>query len=392
MQNSKRLLLTALALASVLLFGAQSALAIGTASNVDITNTATLEYEVDGTAQVDIVSNETTFKVDKLVNLTVVAQSGNTSVVPNQDDATVVFTLTNTGNDVQDFLISIEQGVDGSDDDFDVSGYELYLDMNGNSTYESGTDAALATSGSDRYIDELSAASGSNAVTILVVSTIPGDAVDDETSDIILQATARAGEGASALGAALSQTSGADTATAVDTVFGDTAGDYTDDVNRDADHSDTATYLVATADISVVKTHEVIRDPFNLGTNPKRIPGAYVRYTLTITNDSAATASAILTEITDVLNANTTLDPNFIDGTTGTATDSNGNAFRARARGGAWTYFTGAADSDGIDHAAGTITVDFQDEDMVLPTDAGYDLGELAPNETVEVQFNVTIN
>ncbi len=88
-----------------------------------------------------------------------------------------------------------------------------------------------------------------------------------------------------ALGAVLTETAGADTA-GVDIVFGDAAG--TDDGARDA-----APFVAQRvsrrlrAALSVAKISTLICDPFNGTTNPKNIPGAIVRWTITITNTLA---------------------------------------------------------------------------------------------------------
>ena len=103
-----------------------------------------------------------------------------------------------------------------------------------------------------------------------------------------LTATARAGAVRLCLGAALTETAGADTA-GVDIVFGDAAG--TDDGARDAAHSSRSAYRVVSAALSVAKISTLICDPFNGTTNPKRIPGAIVRWTITITNTGAASAN-----------------------------------------------------------------------------------------------------
>ena len=130
---------------------------------------------------------------------------------------------------------------------------------------------------------------------------------------MVLIATARAG-GAAGRGAVLTETAGADTA-GVDIVFGDAAG--TDDGARNANHSSRSAYRVVSAALSVAKISTLICDPFNGTTNPKHIPGAIVRWTITITNTGAASAS--LGTVADAINANTTFDANLITGAGGAA-------------------------------------------------------------------------
>ena len=114
----------ALALAGLAAGGAAHAL--GTASGTAITNLATLNYSVGGAAQTAIGSSETgntlgagtatSFVVDNKINLLVAATDTTfVSVVPgltgvgggNPNSALQVttFTVTNTGNSVQDFSL-----------------------------------------------------------------------------------------------------------------------------------------------------------------------------------------------------------------------------------------------------------------------------------------------
>ena len=62
-------------------------------------------------------------------------------------------------------------------------------------------------------------------------------------------------------------------------------------VARDANHSSRSAYRVVSAALSVTKIATLICDPFNGMTNPKHIPGAIVRWTITITNTGAASAT-----------------------------------------------------------------------------------------------------
>ena len=123
-----------------------------------------------------------------------------------------------------------------------------------------------------------------------VVCDIPVGALQSAHSVVGLIATARAG-GAGGLGGALTE---APTNTAgVDIVFGDAAG--TDDgPARDAAHSSRSAYRVVTSALTVTKVASLVCDPFNGVTNPKNIPGAIVRYTITVAN-AAGAASASLT-------------------------------------------------------------------------------------------------
>ena len=78
-----------------------------------------------------------------------------------------------------------------------------------------------------------------------------------------------------------------------------------------------ATFTVIMAEISIVKSSQVVTDPVRCtggsvdpatcgANNPLRIPGAVVRYTITMANASTATATATAVTTTDALPASTT--------------------------------------------------------------------------------------
>jgi uncharacterized repeat protein (TIGR01451 family) len=139
-----------------------------------------------------------------------------------------------------------------------------------------------------------------------------------------------------------------------------------------------------------------------------------VRWTITIAN-AATASSATLTSISDAIPTNTTFDPDMITGTGSTAANgqceyaaagsgtpasgSNANGVRiqnsvARPMVGSAagtvtsSYFTGAADADGVTVGA-NVDVTFA---TALPAGGGYAAGELKPGETLTVTFNVGIN
>ena len=373
----------------------QAALAAGTASDTDITNQATVSFDVGGSSQTPISSNTTTFKVDNKIDLVVAeVSSGYTDVNPNTTNQVLTFTVQNDGNTTQDFALSAAAGVDpfGGTDNFDASNVRVFVENGATAGYQAGEDTAT-------YIDELAAyVNPGDEVTVYVVADIPiGQSSGDIAADT-LTATARAGGGAGSLGAALIETAGADTPGAVDIVFADDTGDT--DSARDASYSDTDAYRVLSAQLTIAKTSTLIRDPFNLDTNPKHIPGAYIQYVVTISNAGAATASATLTTITDTLDNNTAIDPDLIVAATGNPESAAGSGFKVdlvgttRASQGTPQYFTTISSVDGVDHdgsaTGGTVTATMA---TVLPVEAGpgYAAGELKPGESVTLTFNVII-
>jgi uncharacterized repeat protein (TIGR01451 family) len=263
--------------------------ALGTAAGTNIDNKATITYSVGGVSQTKIESSEignsnpgenkgsvTTFKVDKKIDLLVTAGAG-TNVIPGEPagaNTDLNFTLKNEGNSTESFTLTPSQVA--ADDDFDTTGCTV-------------TSPALPVS---------LAADASTAVK--VECTIPvsngSNVKNGKTSKVDLLAAESTG---------LTQTVGADTAGTVDIVFADDKGTATDGAIRNAKHSATNTYTIATADLSVKKTSAVTDDPFNGNTNPKRIPGATIIYTITVTNAANAENATNLT-ISDDLPADLT--------------------------------------------------------------------------------------
>jgi len=267
----------------------------GTAPGTDIDNQATLNYRVGTTAQPAVTSDgdsgtpgnqATTFKVDRKVDLTVV-NNGGATVIPNSNDQALPFTLENTGNDTQGYLLSTIAGVDATDDDFDMNSVRIYIDIGIVGTYEPGTDT-LYTAGTN--VGDLAADA---TINLMVVSNTPGTAVDTETSlyHLLAQAT---NAGTTTV---TTETAGADDPTVVDTAFAEavgSAGAGTDDA-QDGKHSAAGTYTVQSATVVVTKSSEVTDDGFGTAApNAKAIPGATVTYTVTIVNSGAAVANSLV--------------------------------------------------------------------------------------------------
>jgi uncharacterized repeat protein (TIGR01451 family) len=247
--------------------GAQAA---GTAANTTVSNSATVSYSVGTVAQTPITSNASTFVVDRKVNLNVTAGSG-TTVTPGSTAQAVIYTVTNTGNDTDNFTLA---ATNQAGDNFDVANIKIYRD-NGDNVF----------TGADTLVAGPIAFTADQSIKFFIVSDIPGSAVNAQTGIVNLKATT-----------GYTATAGADTA-GVDTVFADTGNDGTENANN--------TYTVASAALAVVKGVAVISDPVSGTTNPKAIPGAVMEYTITVTNSSTTTPAAAAT-LSDTIPANTT--------------------------------------------------------------------------------------
>ena len=395
--------IAALGVAMSVAIGTGTVHAAGTASGTSINNLSTLNYSVGGVAQPAIGSSPTgntsgagtatTFVVDNRVNLTVTTTDATfVAVVPGSTLRVTTFSVANTGNTVQDFALASANEANGTvlfggTDNFDATACAQFAESGVTAGFQSAQDTAT-------FIDELAADASR---TVYVVCSIPAGQVNNDNAVVSLTATARAG-GAAGLGAALTETAGADTA-GVDIVFGDAAG--TDDAARDAAHSSRSAYRVVSAALSVAKTATLICDPFNSTTNPKNIPAAIVRWTITITNTGAS--SATLSTVTDAISASTTFDANLVTGAGGAAGCSSaagtpeslaGRGFKLDVTGdtrpGTYPkFFTTANDADGANLNAGTVTVSYA---TAMPAEGTYAAGELKAGESVIVYFNVTVN
>ena len=142
------------------------------------------------------------------------------------------------------------------------------------------------------------------------------------------------------------------------------------DAARDGQHSDDDAYRIVTATLAVTKTSEVISDPFNGTTLPKRIPGAVVEYCITVQNNGAADATSVV--LTDVL---TTQPVTFQAGslfTVDTGADCTGGDNEDDDAAGA-----DESDPNGASESSGTVSATF----VTVPASAGK-----------AMRFRVTIN
>lgn len=293
-----------------------------TAAGTNVLNTATVSYSVSSVSQTPIDSNTDDFEVDRLVDVAVVENVGSeTDVTPDQTTfgTTIRFAVTNQGNDTQDILLVASNEADATDDPFGLTGtdtwdtqgaFTYYLD-DGDNVFEPGTDdAALPAGGGGAYLDEI--ASGTTEIVWVEAADMPAndptdtldgdpdkDMDDGNFAVVSLNGTVRAGGAAAALGAALADDLGADVQGTVQNVFGDPDGPY--DGALDAADSDDSAFQVATAIITLSKSSAVTNDPINLGVNPKRIPGATIRYTVVVSNGALATAAASAVGIDDIV-------------------------------------------------------------------------------------------
>jgi uncharacterized repeat protein (TIGR01451 family) len=275
---------------------AMEAQAAGTAAGSDIVNTASASFDDPAGNPQTTTSNTSTLQVDEILDVTVVANdAGNVSVNTPSSDRVLSFTLTNTGNGAEAFVLGATGVVSG--DQFNPSNVRIYLD-NGDGVFNSTTDT-LYTPGVTP--DPVLAADGTRVV--FVVSDIPSGRVNGDIGLATLTATAATGSGTAGTTFAGAGSNGSDA------VVGSTT----------ATASRSNGYAVTHAAAALSKSSSV-RDPFG-GSNA--IPGATITYTLTFT----ATGAGNLTNaaVTDSIPAGTTYVPASITLAGAPLTDAAGD-------------------------------------------------------------------
>lgn len=315
-----------LASASVLAaaaFTASPAFAAGTTSGSTIVNSVTLDYQVGGVPQTAVVATDT-FTVDRKVVVSV-SEIGSTTtqVGPGQASAVTTFQVINSSNATIDVALSATQlsggtAAHGGTDNFDVTAVKIYVDANGNGTFESASDTLVT------YLDQLAADAPK---TVFVVASVPVGRATGDVAGVKLTGTASEATAAGSLGATITASSGANAQNSVDTVLadanatnGNTAYDGMDFAQDD--------YTVLAATLTVTKTSRVVSDPVNGSTNPKAIPGATVEYCIAVSN-AAGSATATNLSVSDTLPLQTTFIASSIkvDGTlTGSTCNADGVA------------------------------------------------------------------
>lgn len=446
MNRSRKIGIAFLAGALLLAGFAGQALALTNACTT-ISNQASLSYSTGVGGPVTVTSvdattglPQTTFDVASLVNLTNIA-TNTPPVIPGQTNRVLTFQIQNIGNEDARYQLNLHDR-DGATiganlDNLNMTNVRVYSDTNATWNDGVGTEVLIAGAEANQTGGNLGLAPNpaletavvtpTNSIYIHVVADTPAGATDGQKDLFTLVAKAyhdnndEAGSGHGTAGGWVESTNGAaNNACGVAVVLGDTTestssdgddalADTLDSTTPDGDEPATGYFVVQTAVISVTKGQATLWDPINFdGVDAKPIPGAYVTYTLTITNNGSA--SATLSDIADNLQDTVlALDPDFFDGSD---SDPSGGPYTNLAAGrsvkivhggvgntrSARTYGTAAdADNDGVTYSGdpgGTLTVYFTDpggKGTVFPVEAGYLAGELKAGETVTISFNVIV-
>ena len=294
--------------------------AAGTAAGSEITNTATLNYQINGIDQTAVTAQDI-FNVDIKVDFALTrlnTTDANETSLEADNVVVAAVQITNDGNAPTSFVVaaSDETGttldINGTTytDTIDTgSNYSYYLDnplagtpgvLDAADTLLTGSTGEIPADGTVTVFvtvpkTDLTGVDGDAALSSIVVngleSTVNGTVYQLDTGDND-PSNGSSDDAANPNGA-----------TTIEVVFADEGTDNAEALtdalvlvfpNLDGDGTNS----------NLTKTSVVISDPINGTDNPKAIPGAVVEYTITLTNTGTADATNVV--ITDVLPVDTT--------------------------------------------------------------------------------------
>lgn len=280
------------ALAAVALACVSPCWSAGTPAGTPIDNVATVSYELAGTTGM-LDSNTVTFRVLERLDVAVTLQSGQVPVSANQSGASLLFTLTNTGNGDEQFRLAIDSAIPGDDFDPLPAVPAIYFDSDASGTLSAG-DVAYQPALNDPQL------AADQSVDLLLVNNIPAALTDGMLGNSTLLAVSATGSGVPGESVAGAGSGG------VDAVFGASGGTV----------ATVGAYVVADADVRITKSVATI-NPAG-GTAP--VTGATLVYTLAVEVINSGTATGAV--ITDPVPANTSFVANSILLNGGSVTDA----------------------------------------------------------------------
>jgi hypothetical protein len=249
-------------------------------------------------------------KIDMVLSTT---DTDQIEVTPGQQDKNTSYTFTNEGNADQKFKFEVanlandeEADYDTDKDNDDVNNMEIqcnYTDAGGNSQ--------TAGWASD-FIIEVKTGTTATCKVRADIKDANSGGDDGDIMNIELKATAYKDDESGPE----AETNGTDTQGSVDIVFADGEsvqngatsglGDTSNskgDTAGDGIELARSGYIIKTPVLSAVKTSCVVSDPVNNTTDPKRIPGAVIRYMIDIKNTgSGAVTDLNVSDNIDVAN------------------------------------------------------------------------------------------
>jgi uncharacterized repeat protein (TIGR01451 family) len=259
---------------------ASPAFAAGTTAGTTISNTATATYNDPSGNPVSVPSNTVALRVDEVLNVTVAtAESGDVPSQPGATNQVVRYTVTNTGNGSEAFVLAPITAIGG--DAFDPTATSIVLDTNGNGVYDAGVDTVYAAGSNNPVL------APDTSIRVFVLSTMPAGATDGQRGQIDLTATAVTGSGPAGTVFAGQGTGGGDAVVGTTTAVG----------------RDKSFFVISAATVALAKSASVL-DPFG-GT--KSVPGSIITYTLVATVSGTGTLANLA--VGDPIPAATTYVP-----------------------------------------------------------------------------------
>ena len=282
---------------------ASPATAAGTRAGTVIDNTATATYDEGGTP-VEVDSNLNSLTVDELLDTVVAWDDGaDVATTPGANGGALTFTITNTGNGAEAFLLSTVSTLGG--DDYDPTGVTIVID-DGDGVYEPGIDVVYVAGAGNPVLDP------DETITVFVIANTPGGLTDGDRGGIQLTAEAVTGTGTPGTSFAGQGEGGGDA------VVGTTGADGEDD----------GYFQVAAATVSLAKSATVV-DPFG---GSSAVPGSTITYQIVATTSGSGSLPNLA--INDAIPTGTTFVPGSITlgGTTLTdAADADAGRFAANS-------------------------------------------------------------
>jgi len=283
--------------------------AIGTTAAIDITNEATLTFDVDGVSQTP-QADTATFKVDNKIDLNLEWNDTTApTTVSGADGVAISYKLYNAGNSLQSYELSgTHLGTDGTtvgaySTEYQTGAapvvpfpavpgysYTFYQEEGTSTGFQAGEDTLLA-GGITADIAPVAATADLSddakaTIVYLVVDNILADAIDTDILGFNLTAETFTSSVAASPNVAETEDGLADNPALVQAVFADSSNDG-------KENADGALEIV-TAKLEITKAVAVTSDPINNATNPKAIPGATLQYTITVTNTGRAAADTVI--------------------------------------------------------------------------------------------------
>ena len=306
--------------------------ASATQAGTEITNDALLNFTVGGVAQDQISTADeaqdgtSRFRVDRRLDVLVTrVDEMAVSVSPGAQGVVLTFDVTNQSNDDIDILLGLSRNE--TEDVFEVGSSAIDPPASVTGVCTSNAEGECASSlDAEGATYRLPGVEAGDTVRILVQFNIPSGAVNGEFDAWSLVAAVTDPDDDNALVVADSRGE-VDFPDVVQNVFADQAGDLRydfvndeasteSDESRSGQHSATSQFVIAAAVMTIAKTSRVVWDPVNgfgfgfvagnappfndeaTDVNPRRIPGAVIEYTVTVSNaEDAATATGV--EVSD---------------------------------------------------------------------------------------------